>query len=60
MRPVIYVLALLGVVQASSFHETLTLRPTHDGKLSVHFEFTTTFQGRERGEIRELFAVGTV
>lgn len=38
------------------FHETLTLRPLPDGKLSVHFEFTTRFSlhGSDGGRIRKL------
>jgi phosphatidylinositol glycan class T len=40
-------LALLGLVAAAqareSFHESLTLFPLPDGKLSVSFDFTTDF-----------------
>ena len=40
----------------NSFHESLTLHPTPDGKLSVLFEFTTYFTSpRLTSRIRERF-----
>lgn len=46
--------ALTRAVPGDSFHESLTLHPLPDGKLSVLFEFTTYFTARTKtGRTRE-------
>lgn len=40
---------------SSSFEETLLLRPLHDGKLLMHFEFTLAETGNEGGSHFALF-----
>jgi phosphatidylinositol glycan class T len=48
LLPAACLLLALGTSAAESYHESLTLHPLPDGKLSVSFDFTTYFEASDQ------------